>query len=212
MKILKGVLAQDDMGRPFLEYIIEVAYKFQTWRISKKFHHFANLHKILIKNFEKVKFPSSSQIFTKISETSHNFHENKLKYLEKYIKDIANIEPIVNTKIFRKFFGFIDFYVENDPDNTSKYLNCDKINMDDYYSDEDKSKIGNNEDISMNSHSNNQNMSKSISYNFNINSKKNENLNKKSISDIIKTDKDQIKFNKKSPEIFTHKLEYFGKY
>ena len=68
-----------------------------------------------------IKFPESSVIFSKIhlnggetnsnnysssSNNSGNFHENKIKFLEKYLKDISEIEVINKTRIFRRFFDF----------------------------------------------------------------------------------------------------------
>ncbi len=54
---------------------------------------------------EDFKCPESANIFTKIVENS-NFHENKIKYLEAYIREISEISVISNSKIFRKFFDF----------------------------------------------------------------------------------------------------------
>lgn len=191
MKILKGVLAQDELGRPFLEYIIEVEYKFQTWRLSKKFHHFANFHKMLKKNFEKIKLPHSSEIFTRISDTSYyNFHENKLKYLEKYIKDISTFDVIVKSNLFKKFFGFDDHVLENLKEDIIKNT-YSKINISEYYSDEDKPRIESMIDSSV-SLTNNPNLNKSLSYNFNK----------------------KFKINEKIPEseVYPQKLLYLGKY
>lgn len=54
---------------------------------------------------EDFKFPEPANIFTKIVENS-NFHENKIKYLEAYVREISEVPVISNSKIFRKFFDF----------------------------------------------------------------------------------------------------------
>lgn len=106
IKILKGVLNKDELGKPFIEYITEINYNSNIWRVNKKFNQFANLHKSL-KNIvgEDFKFPESSNIFVKIID-NNNFHENKIKQLESYIREISDIPAISNSKIFRKFFEF----------------------------------------------------------------------------------------------------------
>ena len=50
IKILKGKVKQDELGKPFLEYIIDVNYDTQNWRINRRFNQFSNLYKTL-KNF-----------------------------------------------------------------------------------------------------------------------------------------------------------------
>jgi len=120
IKILKGILSKDELGKPYIEYITEVSYNTQIWKVNRKFNQFANLHKSLKSLMgEDFKFPESSNIFTKIVENS-NFHENKIKYLEAYVREIGDIPVISNSKIFRKFFDFhlnteenFNFYVES---------------------------------------------------------------------------------------------------
>jgi len=123
MKILKGVLNKDHLGKPYIEYVIEIAYNSEIWRVNRKFNQIANLHKTLKNYLSDIKFPESSVIFSKIhlnggetnsnipnysssSNNSSNFHENKIKFLEKYLKDISEIEVINKTRIFRRFFDF----------------------------------------------------------------------------------------------------------
>jgi hypothetical protein len=45
IKIIKGVLKRDDMGRPFIEYIVDIFFNHHNWKVSRKFIHFSNLHK-----------------------------------------------------------------------------------------------------------------------------------------------------------------------
>ena len=107
IKILKGVLNKDELGKPFIEYITEINYNTQVWRVNKKFNQFANLHKSL-KNIvgEEFNFPDSSNIFVKIQDISNNFHENKIKQLETYVRDITEIPVLCNSKTFKRFFEF----------------------------------------------------------------------------------------------------------
>lgn len=114
IKILKGLLNKDELGKPYIEYITDITYNTQNWRVNKKFNQFANLHKSLKNSFPDLKFPESSNLFSKISEVSNNnFHENKIKQLEKYLKDISEIPQINKSKPFRKFIDFEEYYDES---------------------------------------------------------------------------------------------------
>jgi hypothetical protein len=134
VKILKGLLNKDELGKPYIEYITDITYNnTQNWRVNKKFNQFANLHKTFKMLFPDFKFPESASIFSKINLNSitekglsssignwnemkspqlsataqgNNFHENKIKLLEKYLNDICEIDKLVRSKAFRKFFEF----------------------------------------------------------------------------------------------------------
>lgn len=116
IKILKGILNKDELGKPYIEYITDITHKTNNWRINKKFNQFANLHKTLKAQFTDIKFPDSSSLFSKLTDITTNFHENKIKSLETYLKDISDIGVINKSKVFRKFFDFED-YVENEPES-----------------------------------------------------------------------------------------------
>jgi hypothetical protein len=97
IKILKGTVKKDEVGKVYLEYIIDIWYNGQNWRINKRFNQFANLYKTLKSIFRGVvDMPTSSNIFVNINGVgkSSSFHENKLIQLEKFIKDLSQIEAI----------------------------------------------------------------------------------------------------------------------
>ena len=117
IKIIKGHLKNDELGKPFLEYIIDVNYNNQNWRISKRFNQFANLYKTIKSLFKgNVKMPPSSNIFVDFKgNLTGSFHENKIQQLEKFIKDLSEISIVSNSKIFKKFLEFNqNFDEEND--------------------------------------------------------------------------------------------------
>ena len=102
------------MGKAFIDYIVEVLYNSQTWRVNKKFPQFSNLHKMLKNGLVDVKQPESANIFSKVEiSKDSNHHESKIKSLEKYLKDISEIPIITKSKIFRKFFEFEEEEVKN---------------------------------------------------------------------------------------------------
>ena len=135
VKIIKGSLKSDELGKPYLEYILDINYNNQNWRISKKFNHFANLYKSL-KNFFKgnLKMPPSSNIFVNFGgNLSGSFHENKIQQLEKFIKDLSEIKIVNNSKIFKKFLEFEQNFDEENYDIYNS-INDEKSDLDkDYF-------------------------------------------------------------------------------
>ena len=117
IKILKGKVKQDELGKPYLEYIIDVNYDTQNWRINRRFNQFSNLFKTL-KNLYKgtgIQMPQSSNIFVNFGNNSQfsSFHENKIIQLEKFLKDLSETNMINTSKPFRKFLEF-EQYVDED--------------------------------------------------------------------------------------------------
>ena len=115
MKILKGRVKQDELGKPFLEYIIDVNYDTQNWRINKRFNQFANLFKTLKNLFKGViQMPPSANIFINFgnNNTVGSFHENKIIQLEKFLKDLSEINILNTSKPFRKFLEFEQYVDE----------------------------------------------------------------------------------------------------
>ena len=117
IKILKEILKNDELGKPYLEYIIDINYNTQNWRINKRFNQFAQLYKT-IKNLFKgiIQMPLSSNIFVNFGGNFNgSFHKNKKQQLERFIKDLSEIETVNSSKIFRKFLEFDqNFDEEND--------------------------------------------------------------------------------------------------
>ena len=105
IKILKGKLKTDELGKPYLEYILDINYYSQNWRLSKTFNQFANLHKTIKTMFNNnITMPLSANIFINFgNNSSGSFYQNKIVQLEKFLKEIAEIEEINSSKTFRKF-------------------------------------------------------------------------------------------------------------
>ena len=108
IKILKGNIKQDELGKPYVEYILDINYNNQNWRINKKFTQFASLYKT-IKNLFKgsIQMPESSKIFTSFAGTlNRTFHKKKIKQLETFIRDLSEIDIVNTSKPFKKFLEF----------------------------------------------------------------------------------------------------------
>ena len=137
IKILKGKLKTDELGKPYLEYILDINYYSQNWRLNKTFNQFANLHKTInnmLKN--STTMPTSANIFTDFGNNkSGSFYQNKIMHMEKFLKEIAEIEEINSSKTFRKFLELEqNFDEENDlmflrtNEKPKKFQNYYKIN------------------------------------------------------------------------------------
>ena len=117
IKILNGKLKSDELGKPYLEYILDINYYSQNWRLNKKFIQFANLYKTIKTTFKStIHMPLSSNIFINFGGNFNgSFYQNKIQQLEKFLKEIAEIEEINSSKIFRKFLELDqNFDEEND--------------------------------------------------------------------------------------------------
>ena len=108
IKIIKGKLKTDELGKPYLEYILDINYYSQNWRLSKTFNQFVNLHKTIKTMInDSITMPMSANIFMNFGNNiSGSFYQNKIVQLEKFIKEIAEIEEINSSKTFRKFLEF----------------------------------------------------------------------------------------------------------
>ena len=117
IKILKGKLKTDELGKPYLEYILDINYYSQNWRLNKTFNQFANLHKTIKTMFNNtITMPMSANIFINFGNNiAGSFYQNKIVQLEKFLKEIAEIEEINSSKAFRKFLELEqNFDEEND--------------------------------------------------------------------------------------------------
>ena len=161
IKILKGKVKQDEIGKPYLNYIIDIQYNEQNWRINKKFNQFVTLYKS-VKNLFKniVEIPQSGNMFLNINDVGNNgsFYENKMQQLEKFIIDLSEIHPINISKPYLKFFEFEKYY---DKDTENYLINNQSM------------KLVNNLRLSMKKpfRNNNKNNNGVENHNFNYNNK-----------------------------------------
>ena len=107
LKIIKGRIRKDKSGKPYLEYIIEINYLNKKWQINRRFNQFTNLYKNIKLNADQegYKLPQSANIFSNIGILFSGLsHENKIIQLEKFLKDITEIESINNSIAYKNFF------------------------------------------------------------------------------------------------------------
>ena len=142
LKIINSKVKQDECEKPYLEYIIDVSYSGQNWRLYKKFTQFASLYKSLKSLLKgKMPMPQSANIFVNVATNiTGSFHENKMQLLEKFIRDMAEIDVVCNSRSFRKFLEFEQYVEEGEGDyggemkgelNTfNQELNLTNINLD----------------------------------------------------------------------------------
>ena len=133
IKILKGNIKQDELGKTYLEYILDINYNnLQNWRINKKFSQFASLYKSLNNIYKgNVSMPSSSNIFINLNEKyKRGFHKNKMKQIEMFLKDLCENDIFNKCKTFLKF---LEFDKNLDEDNFNfNYSDIDNIDVTNY--------------------------------------------------------------------------------
>ena len=133
IKILKGNIKQDELGKTYLEYILDINYNnLQNWRINKKFSQFASLYKSLNNIYkDNVSMPSSSNIFINLNEKyKRGFHKNKMKQIEMFLKDLCENDIFSKCKTFLKF---LEFDKNLDEDNFNfNYSDIDNIDVTNY--------------------------------------------------------------------------------
>ena len=145
IKILKGKLKTDELGKYYLEYILDINYYSQNWRLSKKFIQFANLYKTIKTMFKNsINMPLSSNIFVNFQNNiSGSFYQNKIQQLEKFINEISQIEEINSSKIFRKFLELDQNF---DEENDILFLKNEKfqqtMNSNNYFTNSSNKSIG----------------------------------------------------------------------
>ena len=130
IKILKGNIKQDELGKTYLEYILEVNYNNnQNWRINKKFSQFAALYKTLNNTYKgNIQMPDSCNIFIKLNEKfKRGFHKNKIKQIELFLKDLCENDIFNKSKPFKKFLEF-DKNVDEDNFNYTNDIDVTNYN------------------------------------------------------------------------------------
>jgi len=172
INICGSKLKKDENDKPFIDYLIEVKKNNEVWRLHKKFIQFAILNKN-IKNIIKDKIPQSESIFNNIINDQKVFHENKISQLDKYIKDLLNINGIEKIESFRNFFE-LDENRLNKNGNFKNNCNSSSISSNNNtFINNNNNDINNNVNVN-NFNKNNINKNKSsIRKNTNMNIKKN---------------------------------------
>ena len=105
IKVIKAKVKNDELGKPYIEYLINVKYGDKNWQIRKKFYHFANLFNNLNNKYQDFVPINLSNIFDDLNSNS-SFNLNKIKQLDKFLNEIASADVINTSKPFLKFIEF----------------------------------------------------------------------------------------------------------
>ena len=105
IKVIKAKVKNDELGKPYIEYLISVKYGDKNWQIRKKFYHFANLFNTLNNKYQDFVPINLSNIFDDLNSNA-SFNLNKIKQLDKFLNEIANADVINTSKPFLKFIEF----------------------------------------------------------------------------------------------------------
>ena len=129
VKIINCKIKIDEIGKPYVEYILRIKYNGKSWKINKKFSHFTQLYNnlnILYKDIIKLPINLSNVFDTK--NTTYNFNENKIQQLQKFLNEVINTNVINSSKIFLKFIQFDNFYLHKNFEEGDKEWFLNKLN------------------------------------------------------------------------------------
>lgn len=106
-------------NKPFTEYVIELSYQEMKWSVSRKYKNFCELHTSLTQACPNIKFPESSKAIINSSTDINNIVNSKRptviderrKALQQYIRDLARIDLVRNSKPFKNFLE-IDLHLD----------------------------------------------------------------------------------------------------
>ena len=107
IKITDTIFNKDELGKPYLEYICEISKSTdKPYTVNKRFTQFADLNKELKNLFKNlIVLPDTGSLFININDmTGNSFHENKIQQLDKYVKDLLNIDVVAQSAPFKSFF------------------------------------------------------------------------------------------------------------
>ena len=126
IKILKINIKEDEIGKAYLNYIIDIKYNGQNWRINKKFNEFIYLFNAIQNIFNGIiNLSQYRSIFLNIQKGGTSFYKNKIFELEKFLIDLSNSNPINTSKPFLKFLEFKNNYNSYN----SNYYNRNILNI-----------------------------------------------------------------------------------
>ena len=147
IKIIKGRIRKDKAGKPYLEYIIEMNYLSQKWQINRRFNQFINFYKNLksLSNQIRKQLPQSANIFNNIGTVFSGLsHENNIIQLEKFLKEISEVERFNSSQLYQNFFEIEQLFKQYTGSRNSVNLNNDKSNKTAHNRNIDGNTLGNN--------------------------------------------------------------------
>lgn len=102
-------------NKPFTEYILKLQYGQKKWQVTRRYKNFCELHQSLLGNFPGVRLPDSSNAIINTSDINALFQgkrptiiEDRRKALQQYLRELAKMDVIRNSKFYKQFVEFED--------------------------------------------------------------------------------------------------------
>ena len=127
VKITNCKIKTDEIGKPYVEYILNINYNGTNWKINKKYSDFTQLYNnlnLIYKDVIKLSVNLNNVFNTK--DSSYNFNENKMNQLQNFLNEIINTDVINTSKILLKFIQFDKFYLHKNFDEENNDILKDR--------------------------------------------------------------------------------------
>jgi hypothetical protein len=111
ISINQTMVKESSDSKPYTEYLIQVTLNGQKWLVAKKYKNFCELHQNLSASFHGFTFPESADAIVNSQTDMNNLFnpkrptviEERRKALQQFLRDLAKVDLIKNSKIFRAF-------------------------------------------------------------------------------------------------------------
>ena len=111
ISINQTMVKESSDSKPYTEYLIQVTLNGQKWLVAKKYKNFCELHQNLSASYHGFTFPESADAIVNSQTDMNNLFnpkrptviEERRKALQQFLRDLAKVDLIKNSKIFRAF-------------------------------------------------------------------------------------------------------------
>lgn len=111
ISINQTMVKESSDSKPYTEYLIQVTLNGQKWLVAKKYKNFCELHQNLSASFHGFTFPESADAIVNSQTDMNNLFnpkrptviEERRKALQQFLRDLAKVDLIKNSRIFRAF-------------------------------------------------------------------------------------------------------------
>lgn len=109
--IIQTMVKETSDSKPYTEYLIQVMDSGQKTLVTRKYKEFCDLHQCLTLSFPTLKLPESTfamlEMFSSPSDSPTSKKpiviEERRKVIQQYLRDLASIDIVKNSEVFKKF-------------------------------------------------------------------------------------------------------------
>jgi len=113
LEILRTLIKQDNRGKNYVEYMLEVNLPDKKWSFNRRWKDFNELHNILSHLFTTTSLPDFTPGQLRIEDhlLGKKEIEARRERLEEYARNLLSVDQIRNSRIMQKFLKINKEYV-----------------------------------------------------------------------------------------------------